>query len=352
MRKVIGIDLFAGAGGMSLGARLAGIDVRLAVEIDIHAAQTYCLNMPDVDMKNVDIRRFKGGREICNRSRLVLFGGPPCQGFSTSNQRTRNASNPSNWLFEEFFRLVRQYEPGWVVMENVKGIVETEGGMFLEKILSRFDRLRYRVSSSVLSAKDWGVPQERSRFFIIACRDGRPPELPTNSQKQVVTVWDALADLPLLRNGAAVSNLPYRRNPYSSYARRLRGRRGSCPNHLVTSNAPHVIQRFRQVPAGGNWEDIPARLMSNYQNRSGCHTGIYHRLHPHRTAKIIGNFRKNMLIHPTQDRGLSVREAARLQSFPDSFEFHGSIGFQQQQVGNAVPPLLARAVFRVVAANL
>jgi DNA (cytosine-5)-methyltransferase 1 len=119
-------------------------------------------------------------------------------------------------------------------------------------------------------------------------------------------------------------------------------------NHLVTRNADFILERYRFVPPGGNWEDIPIRLMKNYADRDRCHTGIYHRLRLDEPSKVIGNYRKNMVIHPSQNRGLSVREAARLQSFPDSFVFKGSIGFQQEQVGNAVPPLLAKAVFDAI----
>ena len=109
-----------------------------------------------------------------------------------------------------------------------------------------------------------------------------------------------------------------------------------------------MIERYNHITKGGHWEDIPDRLMKTYADKTKCHTGIYHRLDEKKPSIVIGNFRKNMLIHPRQDRGLSVREAARLQSFPDQYEFKGSIGFQQQQVGNAVPPLLAKAVFQSV----
>ena len=128
----------------------------------------------------------------------------------------------------------------------------------------------------------------------------------------------------------------------------MRGRREGCCNNLVTKNADFVLERYRYVPEGGNWQNIPENRMDNYADRSRCHTGIYHRLTSKKPSIVIGNFRKNMLIHPDQDRGLSVREAARLQSFPDHYEFAGSIGFQQQQVGNAVPPILAREVFKAI----
>jgi DNA (cytosine-5)-methyltransferase 1 len=167
-----------------------------------------------------------------------------------------------------------------------------------------------------------------------------------------VTVSEAIHDLPNLRNGAAIDLLPYKLAAGTAYARLMRGHMKTCHNHLVTRNSSLVLERYRHVPQGGNWEHIPNRLMRNYHNRNQCHTGIYHRLRSRTPSVVIGNFRKNMLIHPTQHRGLSVREAARLQSFPDSYIFQGSIGFQQQQVGNAVPPLLAKAVFAAIQAAM
>jgi DNA-methyltransferase (dcm) len=345
---LIGIDLFAGAGGMSLGAQWAGIQIKLAVENNPYAAATYAHNHPGVSLFNKDIRKLKQIAIERGRDQVIVLGGPPCKGFSTSNQRTRNQNNPNNHLFKEFIRVVKLIRPDWVVFENVKGILETEGGFFVDKIQNSLKRLGYTLSVGLLNASNFGVPQNRSRFFIIGSLHGLRIEMPIPNVSRYLTVEEAIIDLPLLENGASFVRLPYRTIPSSNYAAVLRSTLIESPNHLVTRNAPHIIKRFQYVPQGGNWEHIPQSLMKNYKNSSKCHTGIYYRLRSDEPSKVIGNYRKNMLIHPYQDRGLSVREAARLQSFPDNFEFKGSIGFQQEQVGNAVPPLLAKAVFRLI----
>lgn len=334
---------------MSLGAQLAGINVSFAVEEDAHAARTYAHNHKKSELFIDDIRSLSKSKikKIPKRNAgSIVFGGPPCQGFSYSNSRTRRSDNENNWLFKEFVRVVRIWEPDFVVFENVRGIVNTSGGLFLDAIVDQLDKLKYSLNYGLLNAKDYGVAQDRARFFLIGSRNGITVPLPNPTTKKHFTVHDAIEDLPSLPNGASESWLRYEKDPISSYARMLRKKRTSCPNNLVTRNDAKIIRRYQYVPQGGNWENIPSRLMRNYKDRSRCHTGIYRRLKPDEPSVVIGNFRKNMLIHPTQDRGLSIREAARIQSFPDSFEFVGSIGFQQQQVGNAVPPLLAKAVFR------
>ena len=204
------------------------------------------------------------------------------------------------------------------------------------------------MSYGILNALDFGVPQKRSRFFLIGSRTNRKVELPRQSVSSptIVKLHDAIADLPNLVNGATESWLPYGDTPPSKYAKELRKGLAGCSSHFVTKNSDDIIRRYRCVPPGGNWENIPPKMMKNYKDRNRCHTGIYYRLRYDCPSIVIGNYRKNMLIHPLEDRGLSVREAARIQSFPDSYEFAGSIGFQQQQVGNAVPPQLAKAVFR------
>ncbi|MFJ7313922.1 DNA cytosine methyltransferase [Pseudomonas sp. NPDC098747] len=344
------VDIFSGAGGMSVGACQAGVDVRYAVEYDIHAASTYKNNHPDTIMLNEDIKKIsiRDMPNLLPNVPIVLFGGPPCQGFSTSNQKTRNITNEKNWLFLEYLRIAEELTPEWIVFENVKGLKETEGGMFLRDIQKSFEDIGYTVSTFTLNAADYGVPQRRERLFVIGSKSRIQVLPPKKTVRKLITVDQALHDLPNLENGAAVDALPYRSKPNSAFAKAMRMNRLDCTGHLVTRNSPLIVERYMHVPQGGNWENIPENLMLNYADRSRCHTGIYHRLSHDKPSIVVGNFRKNMLIHPWQNRGLSVREAARLQSFPDEYCFSGSIGFQQQQVGNAVPPLLAKAVFESI----
>lgn len=347
---MVGIDLFAGAGGMSLGATQAGIRVALAVESDAHATATYSANQPDASLFDDDIRRLTATHLApwrAHRNSLIIFGGPPCQGFSWSNVRTRTISNPSNWLFEEFARVVLDIRPAWVVFENVQGFVSTARGTFFSQIQEHLQQ-HYLLHNAVLNAMHYGVPQDRSRFFLVGSRDGLPFRFPSKLSPRSLTVDDAIRDLPRLENGAKTCCVPYSDSSPSSYGHQMRARLRCCCNHLVTRNSTRVLTRYPHVPQGGNWQNIPSRLMTNYAERTRCHTGIYHRLRADRPSIVIGNYRKNMLIHPTQDRGLSVREAARIQSFPDWYKFLGSIGFQQQQVCNAVPPLLAKSVFQAI----
>jgi DNA (cytosine-5)-methyltransferase 1 len=346
--KMVGIDLFSGAGGMALGATQAGIKVINAIEAEPHAAATYKYNHPYSNVIVDDIRNIKNIRLPKKDNKKILFGGPPCQGFSTSNQKTRTINNPQNWLFLESLRIVKEWQPDWIVFENVKGIAETEKALFLKKMISDLKSCGYTVTWWILNAADYGVPQIRYRLFIIGSLQGIKPEKPNPTTKHYITVEQAISDLPVLPSGASEHIMPYSSKPKSDYAAMLRGNLKKSSNHIVTKNSSYVIERYKHVPPGGNWENIPAKLMNNYHDRTRCHTGIYYRLKRHKPSIVIGNYRKNMLIHPTQNRGLSVREAARLQSFPDWYEFKGSIGFQQQQVGNAVPPLLAKCVFDTI----
>ena len=348
IKKIIGMDVFAGAGGLSLGAKLAGISVQYAIEKDRYAAQTYSVNHCQTVMINSDICDFNEiPTDLLNADATILFGGAPCQGFSSSNRRTNNRKNNDNWLYKEFIRISALWYPDWIVFENVTGIVEMESGWFLNEVLEEFAQVGYNCMHCVLNARDVGVPQNRSRLFIIGSKHGKNIDFTSwrNEKNNVVSVRDAFYDLPLLANGARVDTLAYRYETDNDYATRMRDGLKTCSGNLVTKNADYVIERYKHIKQGENWSSIPHELMNNYSDFTRCHTGIYRRLNEDIPSVVVGNYRKNMLIHPWCDRGLSVREAARLQSFPDNYIFKGTIGFQQQQVGNAVPPLLAKQVF-------
>jgi len=344
---MIGIELFSGVGGLALGAHWAGIKTKIAVENDFYATQTYAKNLTDTTVVIDDIKNIKEFK-IEKKKSKILFGGPPCQGYSSSNQKTRTINNPKNWLFKEFLRCTELIMPDWVVLENVKGFAELKKGIFLKEILRSLNKIGYTVNYKILNALDFGVPQKRERIFIVASLHGIAFDFPTSLNNKPVTVKEAISDLPLLSNGTSEYKLNYRTKSTSEYQTLMKGKKKKVLNNYVTRNSELVISRYKYIPQGGNWKNIPSELMSNYKDHNRCHHGIYRRLSDDKPSSVIGNYRKNMLIHPTQDRGLSVREAARLQSFPDWFEFMGPLMYQQQHVGNAVPPLLSKAVFNKI----
>jgi len=361
--RPLAIDLFAGAGGMSLGFKGAGFHIVQAVECDPHAAETYQRNHPETDViissiEKIDPNKCMARLGIRPGDLSVLIGGPPCQGFSESNRRTRSLTNPRNHLYKEFIRFLAAFQPAWFVMENVAGLKTLAKASILKRIIKDCRKLGYAVESDVLNAAEYGVPQVRRRLFIVGNKIGIHFEFPTSTHgpglKPSVTVRAAIGDLPRLANGSSKDYLLYplpkkrlsksRLTRYQSEMRAYVGKSNKVQGNLVTKSADKIIRRYKHIKSGQNWEVIPSRLMDNYEDTARCHTGIYHRLVWNEPSKVIGNFRKNMLIHPRQHRGLSIREAARLQSFPDDYVFLGSIGFQQQQVADAVPPLLAEAV--------
>ncbi len=347
-KGIIGIDLFSGAGGMSLGAVMAGITVKYAIEKDKYASMTYKANHHETKVVNKDICEISTLPCNLKRNPIILFGGAPCQGFSTSNRRTNNRDNTQNWLYKEFIRLLRNIQSDWFVFENVTGIMEFESGVFFDEILSEFKLSGYECSYTVLKASDLGVPQKRNRLFIIGSKTGKKLSIKEHNELSKLTVRDAFEDLPILENGANIDKLPYAKDADNSYALLMRGHLTECTGNLVSKNSDVILRRYEYIKQGENWTSIPKELMDNYSDLTQCHTGIYHRLSEDEPSVVIGNYRKNMLIHPKSNRGLSVREAARLQSFPDNYVFKGSIGFQQQQVGNAVPPLMAKYVFEQI----
>ena len=247
----------------------------------------------------------------------------------TPNQieKLGSINNPKNWLFQEFIRTTKLLRPDWIVIENVPGLKGMDNGYFLEKICNDLNDIGYTPNFKILNAADFGVPQKRDRIFIVASRDGIAFEFPKGDFiNNHVTVADALFDLPDLKNGTKEPVLQYKCKPLSDYAKLMRGRLRTSTQNFVSKNSDLIIERYEHVNQGGNWKDIPKELMKNYSDHTRCHHGIYRRLKEDEPAFVIANYRKSMLIHPTENRGLSVREAARLQSFPDNYKFFGSLG--------------------------
>jgi DNA (cytosine-5)-methyltransferase 1 len=358
--RPVAVDLFAGAGGLSEGFSEAGFFVALAIENDNQAATTYAYNhcrwksayrpqLLNTDIAGLDFpsiaAHLKAG---LGRPPDIVFGGPPCQGFSRSNMMTRNPSNPANNLARYFVKAVDCFQPKFAVIENVADLKLFDDGRFIEALRREFYSINYLTEYCILNAVDFGVPQRRRRIFFVAARSGIPIDFPepTTAKRTQVTVWDAISDLPSLKNGNTTDVMAYRdKGPPTAYQAKMRSRMNSkIRNNLVSCNSELVIKRYAYIPQGGNWKNIPDELMANYEDKSRCHDWIYLRLREDQPSVAITHFRKSMLIHPRENRGLSVREAARIQSFPDHFVFCGSLGSQQQQVANAVPPLLAKAM--------
>lgn len=340
----LAVDIFCGAGGLSIGAEMAGIKTTLAVEFDKHAANSFQTNHKKATVLNEDIRKVKP-LDNTSKNPFILIGGPPCQGFSISNTKTRNLDNPNNSMFKEYHRFVKDLEPEWFLFENVEGFKSFDEGKLSIDIENEFKKLGYATNSSVLTASDFGVPQKRKRFFIVGNKNGIKFDFESMKKKPMVTVEEALSDLPTLVNGEKRDICTYVKEADTTYLRTMRRKSKAPIQNIVSKNRDYVVARYKHIKQGNNWQDIPTELMQNYTNTKNMHSGIYRRLDPNKPSVVIANYRKSMLIHPHQDRGLSLREAARLQSFPDHVIFEGPLSYQQQQIGNAVPPLLGKAIF-------
>jgi DNA (cytosine-5)-methyltransferase 1 len=357
-RKLTAIDAFCGAGGLSLGAKLAGFGLKLAIERDKYAAATYQKNFPGVELINDDIDTVAPRRisKSVGSSLDLLVAGPPCQGYSIANLRTRNRHNPLNGLHRSVVELARQLNPRAVLIENVGGILTYRKGKELRSIEESLSKLGYSTEVITLNAIDFGVPQSRRRVFLVGFRGEPRPLGPMLKElrRPCPSVAESISDLPKLNPGNSIDCLPY--SPLerpSKYQREMRSRGEQMVTGCLTSrHSALTIRRFKAVRPGRNWQDIPARLFKTYANPQNCHRWLFRRLLPHSPSVTITNFRKGMLIHPYSDRTLSIREAARLQSFPDSFTFLGPLQARQQQVANAVPPRLAYAVIQAIRTEL
>ena len=305
----------------------------------------------------------------------VLIGGPPCQGFSSANRNSGSSDNPNNRMVSVFMRYVNRLKPPVFLMENVPGIVWTptngkgNRSSVAEYALRKMRSLGYVVFPKMLDAVWYGVPQHRTRFFLMGIHKDigysaedfgswgpfpDPTHGPTTN-RPFVTVQEAIGDLPVIGNGYSQDEIDYREpsiKEIPDYLKFLRtgAPTGSILDHVTSRHADYVIERYKRIPQGGNWQDI-ADMMSNYSQLDRTHSNIYKRLRWDEPSITIGHYRKSMLIHPAQHRGLSLREACRLQSFPDWFHFvgtlndgSGGLAHKQQQLANAVCPLVSKAI--------
>ena len=334
---VTSIDLFSGCGGLSFGFESAGIQTGLAVDNWPDALKTFSRNHLNsrTELFDLGAKTLKPLINSLNDSQIV-FGGPPCQGFSISGKRDPN--DPRNLLYRGFFRVVAEVRPQIFVMENVPNLASMDGGRLIQEIENDFKSLGYNLNRKILLASDFGVPQNRRRLILVGTLSERAFEFPhgtTSLPEEKVTCREALSDLPefSLKDGSI-----YQIKPESNYQKLMRKFSSGIFNHTITQHSEQTIRIVSLVPDGGNYKDLPHELQltrkvniawTRYSSKKPSLTiDTGHRHHFHYSFNRI----------PT------VRESARLQSFPDSFVFEGSKTSQYKQVGNAVPPLMAQAL--------
>lgn len=351
------IDLFCGAGGLSAGLEWAGFQVLAGNDLFEAAGETFSnthkgasfLNCP---IQDVTIDKLKKVTGLAKGELSVLVGGPPCQAYSVYNHQ-RGMHDERSTLFREYLRIVEGMRPEWFVMENVTGIFSVGGGSALKAIQQEMGALGYRFEFKTLKAEEYGVPQERRRVVFIGNRIGaeiRHPE-PTHGEGRLplVTIRDAIGDLPFLENGEDIGRMQYGSGPQSEFQRMMRGDQQTVANHSAPRLGAMNVARMAHIPPGGSWRDIPFDLLPAGMKRAkrSDHTKRYGRMTwEGQSCTILTkcDIHWGAYLHPDQNRAISVREAARLQSFPDWFEFSGSRTDQYIQVGNAVPPLLGKAI--------
>lgn len=378
MKKYKTLDLFCGAGGITEGFAEAGFDCLYGNDIMKDAIATFSKNHPKAIADNQPIEKVNP-KEIRKKLNLapveldVLVGGPPCQGFSI-NAPDRFLEDPRNKLFMQYARFLSEFKPKTFLFENVPGLLSLGNFKIFNQIIDEFSKLGYKVTAKILFAAHYGVPQERWRLIILGSlfNEIQHPE-PTHYAlgrrnfsggdnmffhlsdsdrkhlKKAVTVAEAINDLPKLEMGEGAEEIRYDKKANSDYARTMRNPKGETYNHFAAKLSKQNAERMKYIPPGGSWRDIPHELLPAGMRRArrSDHTKRYGRLNPNGLAGTVltkCDPHWGAAFLPDQNRALTVREAARFQSFPDIYRFIGSRVSQYEQVGNAVPVLMAREI--------
>lgn len=337
------IDLFAGCGGLSKGFMDAGFEIIVGVDNDQAALNTFQLNHNGAVALNADLSQqetFDTIKKIAGKRSIdVVIAGPPCQGFSLTGPR--NFDDPRNKLYLAVIEIVRQYKPKGFIIENVPGMAVMYDGQIKDEILRRFTKMGYNVECKILCAADYGVPQMRRRLIFMGVRKdiGKPVfPTPTHTEETYRTCRDAISDLPSRETELGKEEDVYTSKPLTEYQVLMRGKCTVLHNHVATAHKQFVKEIIAQVPEGGNWRDLPPGVGESRRFHEA-----WTRYHGDKPSKTIDTGHRNHF-HYEYNRVPTIRENARLQSFPDDFVFTGTKTQQNRQVGNAVPPLLGYAL--------
>ncbi|MGZ9797531.1 DNA cytosine methyltransferase [Mycoplasma sp. 4013] len=338
------LDLFCGAGGFSLGfEQNTNFKTLVAADFDQNAINTFKNNFSDSEVICGDITNINIKNQIIKKSKEVninmIIGGPPCQGYSLKGKNL-GFDDPRNFLFLEYFDIVKNISPEIFIIKNVKNLLNAQKGYFIKQIYQMFTDLGYKVSYGVLNAKNFGIPQNRERAIIIGCKD-KEILLPKSNIDKHISVYDAISDLNYLCSGEGSFQSEYLYKPLSSYQKNLRG--DKLYNHIATKHSKIALEKLAMIPEQGDKSFLPKHLWGKQQFNT-----TWARLKWDDVSSTIdtrfdtpSNGRNS---HPVLNRAITPREAARIQSFPDTFIFYGPKTSICRQIGNAVPPMLAKAI--------
>lgn len=365
------IDLFAGCGGLSTGFEMAGFNIPLAIEKDEWASQTYKRNHPDTTVITEDITKVVDLDSLLENKNMVIdgiVGGPPCQGFSLSGNRDKN--DPRNSLFMEFVRFVKHFNPNFFVMENVKGILSMKtkhNESVKDLIVEQFTNAGFSVEIFILNAAEFGVPQSRERVFFIGYRNNYEftreqiePKGFLFGENQI-TIEQAIMDLPQIEAKQGAEEMDYPCEPQNEYQLLIRNGSKKVYNHVAMRHTQRLIDRFAQIGYGQSVADVSEEFQQRKRGEASKISGkVYSqnnmRPFPNKPSPTIPASFQSNFVHPYINRNYTAREGARLQSFPDTYIFEGKrttmswekFLSQYQQIGNAVPPLLAKGIAKKI----